>query len=70
MSEIIVFVYHKEGKLKVLSLEDAGKNNERLLAEKWRHVATMNPCVFIEHLFTLEDVDIIADIRELGIKQV
>ena len=44
----IVFVYSKNGIIKVLDLSEA-KNNT-LLLEGWVHTATLDPCAYIEYL--------------------
>ena len=44
----IVFVYSKNGIIKVLDLDKA-KNNT-LLQEGWVHTATLDPCAYIEYL--------------------
>ena len=44
----IVFVYSKNGIIKVLDLnEDLGNT---LLQQGWVHTATLDPCVYIEYL--------------------
>jgi hypothetical protein len=44
----IVFVYSKNGLIKVLDLDEA-KNNT-LLQQGWMHTATLDPCAYIEYL--------------------
>lgn len=63
-----VFVFSKEGKIKVLGLEKAKEQKVELLKNGWEHTATIDPCVWIEYLFNQsEDVDIVAEVRELSI---
>jgi hypothetical protein len=44
----IVFVYSKNGIIKVLDLDEAISN--KLLQEGWVHTATLDPCAYIEYL--------------------
>ena len=44
----IVFVYSKNGIIKVLDLDEAISNT--LLQEGWVHTATLDPCAYIEYL--------------------
>ena len=52
MNEIIVFVYLKEGgKAKVLSFEQSKAEHKTLIEDGWKHVDTLNACVFIEYVY-------------------
>lgn len=51
----IVFVYYKEEKIKVLTLEQSKSEHENLISIGWIHTATLDSCVYIEHLFNNED---------------
>lgn len=44
----IVFVYSKNGIIKVLDLDEAISNT--LLQQGWLHTATLDPCAYIEYL--------------------
>jgi hypothetical protein len=44
----IVFVYSKNGIIKVLDLDKSISNT--LLQEGWVHTATLDPCAYIEYL--------------------
>jgi len=44
----IVFVYEKNGTIKVLDLNEAISNT--LLQEGWVHTATLDACAYIEYL--------------------
>lgn len=44
----IVFVYSKNGIIKVLDLDEAISNT--LLQQGWVHTATLDPCAYIEYL--------------------
>ena len=71
MPNQICFVYYnaEQNKIKVLNLDndnDKIQKNE-LLKSGWKHTATIDPCIWIEYLFNnAEDVDIIADVKELA----
>jgi hypothetical protein len=58
----IVFVYSKNGIIKVLEL-DQFKNNT-LLQEGWVHTATLDPCAYIEYLCN-ESSSIKDDVKKL-----
>jgi hypothetical protein len=45
------FIYFKEGKIKVLNLEEAKASEKDLLADGWQHKATIDLFLFIEHLY-------------------
>ena len=64
-----VFVFHKNGKIKVFDLETL-KNleGEGLASKGWQHTATLNPCVFIEYLANNEEyVDVINTLKKLSV---
>lgn len=60
-----IFVYAKDGKIKVLNLESIidGKE-ENLKNEGYTHTATIDPCRFIEYLCN-ESKSVIADVEGL-----
>ena len=60
-----IFVYAKDGKIKVLDLESIidGKE-ENLKNEGYIHTATIDPCRFIEYLCN-ESKSVIADVEGL-----
>ncbi len=67
--ENTVFVYHKEGKIKVLDYKTDAYLGEKMVSENWEHTATLNTCVWIEYLFNQADnEDILEGIKELSIK--
>ena len=48
--ENTIFIYAKDGKVKVLSIEDAKAQAESLLSDGWKHTATLDACIWIEYL--------------------
>lgn len=63
----IVFVYFKDGKIKVLSIIEAIEQKCELEQENWVHTATLDSRRYIEYLFNqAEDVDVASEIRELS----
>lgn len=65
--ETIIFIYHKDGKLKGLDLVQAKTENDQLIADGWEHTRSLNPCVFIEYLFNQCDpYDRLNEIHELS----
>lgn len=47
---MFVFVYSKDFKIKVLSLENSQKEHDSLIEEGWVHTSTLVPCVFLEFI--------------------
>lgn len=50
MENNLVFVYAKDNEIKVLDFEKAKNIEDVLKSEGWFHTATLDPCVFIQHL--------------------
>ena len=48
--ENTIFIYAKDGKVKVLNIEDAAAQAELLLSDGWKHTATLDSCTWIEYL--------------------
>lgn len=48
---IAVFVYIKNDKVKVLGLDEAKTQDSILKEQGWKHTSTLDPCVFIEHVY-------------------
>lgn len=64
----MVFVYFKNGKIKVLDLANATSQDADLKMDGWKHTATIDPCVWMEYLFnkTADDEDIANEVKALG----
>jgi hypothetical protein len=56
-----VFIYHKEGKIKVLDLSDSKQSHIDMVENSWVHTTTLNPCVWIEYLFNQCEVEDLFD---------
>jgi len=62
-----VFVYAKDGKIKVLNTEVASEPNDRLLKQGWEHTATIDACRWLENIYNdLDEEDVITKIRQLA----
>ena len=62
-----VFVYAKDGEIRVLSLEQAIKHKYNLIGYGWEHTATIDPCLWIEKLHnSLKGRKMISAIKELS----
>jgi len=60
-----VFIYAKDGKIKVIGLQNARKASDELKKEGWTHTATLDPCMFLEYLVNkANDADILKEIKE------
>lgn len=60
-----IFVYAKDGKIKVLDLETALNGEEdKLKSEGYIHTSTLDPCRFIEYLCN-ESKSVVADVKGL-----
>jgi hypothetical protein len=66
--EAIVFVYAKDGVIKVLNHEDALLNQSDLIGKGWEHTQTINACAYLQYLYSCEDVDLFEEIRSLSKK--
>jgi hypothetical protein len=51
MSEVFVFVYSKDNKIKSLSIDDSRDQDAQLKKDGWKHTSTLNACIFISELF-------------------
>lgn len=66
MENKFVFIYAKEGKIKALNIQEAKRRQNELVKENWIHTATLDACVYIEHLHNdCEDVDLIDEMKSL-----
>lgn len=54
----IIFVYKKDGVVKCLTTEESKNNHDKLIANGWKHVLTINPCAFIEYVHNDLKLDI------------
>ena len=59
-----VFVYAKDGKIKVLDMEKSLKLHNSLIEKGWIQTASLNPCIFLEHLCN-KSVTIEQDVKSL-----
>lgn len=67
--ENLVFIYHKDGKIKVLDLKSSKEQHIELISDNWTHTQTINTCVWIEYLFNVADeCDVLEEIRSLSVR--
>ena len=60
-----IFIYSKDGVIKVLDFETAKKGEEhKLISEGWKHTSTLDPCRFLEYLCN-ESQSIEVDVKAL-----
>lgn len=65
--DTIIFIYAKKNKIKALNLEYARKKETALISKGWAHTQTIEPCIFIQHLFNeCQDFDIIHKVKSLN----
>ena len=50
----MAFVYAKDGKIRVLHIEQANRERDGLVADGWKHTATFDAAMFIENLWNVE----------------
>lgn len=50
LTQTFIFVYAKDGKIKVLNFEDDIKYSRTFIKDGWKHTATLDACRFIEYL--------------------
>lgn len=60
-----LFVYSKSGKVKVLDPKDSKDEHEYLIADGWKHTATLDPVKFIEYLSNSSANEILSTIKGL-----
>ena len=65
MFKPIIFIYAKDGKIRVLSHGDALYGHSQLISDGWKHTETINPCVYLEHLHN-QCEDIIKQVKQLS----
>ena len=61
MEEVIIFVYAKDGKIKVLGIDSVLRLEEELLKDGWVHTQTLNACVFLQYLHNFCDAEDLVD---------
>jgi len=52
-NDVIVFVYSKDNKIKVLGLDSSKRLHESLISDGWKHIHTLDACAFIENTIEL-----------------
>ena len=66
-NNVVVFVYAKDNKIKVLGLEDAKNLNDTLKSVGWKHTETIDACAWMEYLHNMcEDVDVYESVISLS----
>lgn len=45
-----IFILKKDDKIKCLNLDEATNHMNAMQADGWKHISTIDPCLFIEHL--------------------
>lgn len=61
-----IFIYKNFDKIKCLNYNDAKVNHDYLIKNCWKHIATINPCSFLEYLYNeISDEEIISQIRNI-----
>jgi hypothetical protein len=56
-----IFIYHKDGKIKVLDFETSKVLHNQMIDNGWLHTTTLNPCVWIEYLFNQCEIEDLFD---------
>ena len=65
-TQTFLFIYSRKGEVKMLNLNDATVFEQSKERKKWKHTATIEPCVFIENLCNrCTSEQIIEEINEL-----
>lgn len=65
MIEPIIFIYAKDGKIRILSHGDALHDHNQLISDGWKHTETINAGKFLEHLHN-ECEDIVEQVKQLS----
>ena len=62
----MVFIYLKYDLLKVLNLEDSKIFHDEMIADKWKHIVTLDSAIYLQMLLNLkDDDDILSEIKDL-----
>lgn len=65
-TKTFIFIYSRKGEVKVLNSYDSTISEQTKERKKWKHTATIEPCMFIEYLCNrCTDEQIIEEINEL-----
>ena len=66
MKQSFVLIYVKEGEIKVLSLDESERLHENLIKNNWKHVQTLDACVWVKYLLeNCEAVDLYDEVMSL-----
>ena len=61
-----VLIYVKEGEIKVISLDESERLHENLIKDNWKHVQTLDACMWIKYLLiNVETVDLYDEVMSL-----
>lgn len=61
----LIFVYKKNKKIKVLGFIPAKINHDNLIKKGWKHIASINACVWIEMLLKAKNpMEMIDELKE------
>lgn len=67
VGQVFVFVYSKNKQIKVLGLEKDRESKETLIKEGWKHIHTIDVCVWMEYLHNnCDDIDVIDEVKSLS----
>jgi len=62
----ILYIYHKNGEIELFNDKElTNKRHQELLNSGWTHTATLDPAVFLKHITTLGDADILTEIKAI-----
>ena len=61
-----IFVYSKDGKIKVLGLDQSKKEHKEFIREGWKHTQTLDVCTYIEYLYGLPKSVLVDEIKSLS----
>lgn len=61
MEHNFAFIYAKDGKIRVLTLQQATRLKWELEGEGWKHTQTLDPNTFLEYLHNNCDEDLILE---------
>lgn len=66
-SIVVVFIYEKNKKIKVLDIEDSKKNHKILINDGWMLTTTLDTCRFLEQLYNnIPEDEILYTIKSLA----
>ena len=68
MTDAVIFIYAKDGKIKALDIEQTRQYQSELIKEGWIHTQTLDTCAWIQYIHNdCNEVDLMNEIKSLRV---